>query len=139
MEIATPKMENIISFINKFSNSSYQSLLEKCADLKSNVSGILNSYAFRFPLNMVRNKSQRLDNNIYKMIRGFDNYIKIKQGKVNLLAKTIETHNIQKTLKKGFVLVRQDSKFVTRSSGFNKDKPAILKFYDNELTVLKKK
>jgi len=139
MEIATPKMENIISFINKFSNSSYQSLLEKCADLKSNVSGILNSYAFRFPLNMVRNKSQRLDNNIYKMIRGFDNYIKIKQGKVNLLAKTIETHNIQKTLKKGFVLVRQDSKFVTRSSGFKMDKPAILKFYDNELTVLKKK
>jgi exonuclease VII large subunit len=73
------------------------------------------------------------------MIRGFDNCINLKKGKVNLLTKSIETHDIQRTLKKGFVLVKQDSKFVTRSSGFNQDKSAILKFYDNELTVLKKK
>jgi len=107
--------------------------------MKRNFIRILNSYGFRIPLEQVRRKVKYLDNLSYKMIREFDNNIKLRIGKVNLLAKTIENHDIQKTLKKGFVLVKQDSKFVTRSTNFNPDNPAVLKFYDDELTVFKKK
>jgi len=139
MEIATPEKEELISYIENFYETSSGSVSDKCLELKRNFIRILTSYGFRLPLDLVRRKSQYLDNLSYKMIREFDNNIKLRIGKVNLLTKMIENHDIQKTLKKGFVLVKQDSKFVTRSTVFNSDNPAILKFYDDELTVVKKK
>ncbi len=139
MEMATPKMENLISYIENFCLTASGSVTEKCSGLKKNFLKILNSYSFRLPGDIVKRKSLYLDNLTYKLVKEFDNTIKLKTGKVNLLAKMIENHNLQKTLKKGFILVKQDSKFVTRSSGFNPDNPAVLKFYDDEITVFKKK
>lgn len=135
MEIATPKMEDLISFIENFYKRASDSISEKRIELKRNFLRTLNSYGFRLPLDMVKRKSKNLNNLSYKLMREFDNNIKLRIGKVNLLSKMIENHDIQKTLKKGFILVKQDSKFVTRSTNFNPDTPAILKFYDDELTV----
>ena len=139
MEIATPNIEDLVSYLQNFYQSASGSVSNKFIEMKRNFIRILNSYGFRVPLEQVRRKAKYLDNLSYKMIREFDNNIKLRIGKVNLLAKTIENHDIQKTLKKGFVLVKQDSKFVTRSTNFNPDNPAVLKFYDDELTVFKKK
>ena len=139
MEIATPKKEDLISYLENFYESASNSVSDKCVELKRNLIRILSSYGFRLPLDMVRRKSQYLDNLSHKLIRGFDNNIKLRISKVNLLNRIIENNDIQKTLKKGFVLVKQDSKFVTRSTNFNSDNPAVLKFYDDELTVFKKK
>ncbi|MDO8548950.1 MAG: exodeoxyribonuclease VII large subunit [Ignavibacteria bacterium] len=139
MEIATPKIEDLVSYLQNFYQSTSGSVSNKFIEMKRNFIRILNSYGFRVPLEQVRRKAKYLDNLSYKMIREFDNNIKLRTGKVYLLAKTIENHDIQKTLKKGFVLVKQDSKFVTRSTNFNPDNPAVLKFYDDELTVFKKK
>jgi exonuclease VII large subunit len=52
-----------------------------------------------------------------------------------LLDKSLESHDLQRTLKKGFVLVSQDSKFIGRSENLKKEIPASLKFYDGEVTV----
>jgi exodeoxyribonuclease VII large subunit len=139
MEIATPDQEEIISYIYNFNMKSLRSILERSVDIKEKLFRILSSYGFRLPMQIVKRKSQYLNNLTSRVIRDFDNNIKIKKGKINLLTRTIENHDLQKTLKKGFALVKQDSKFVTRSSGLNPDNSFDLKFYDNELTVLKKK
>ncbi|MGE5848435.1 MAG: hypothetical protein ACM34O_17050, partial [Ignavibacteria bacterium] len=52
-----------------------------------------------------------------------------------LLSKSIEAHDIMRPLKKGFVLVKQDSKFVTRSVYFNHKKSALLQFYDDVVSI----
>ncbi len=135
MEIATPNREDLISYIENFYERASESVSDKSGELKRNFLRVLNSYGFRLPLDMVKRKSKYLNSLSYKLIRDFDNNIKSRFSKVNLMTKTIENHDIQKTLKKGFVLVKQDSKFVKRSTGFNPDNPAILKFYDDELTV----
>jgi exodeoxyribonuclease VII large subunit len=138
MEIAIPKKEDIVSFINNFCENSLRCVSDKRIEIKRDIIRILNSYSFRLPLDKVRRKSQQFDNNMYRFTKEFDNYMKLKLNRVNFLTKSIETHDIQKTLKKGFVLVKQDSKFVTRSDGFKPEYPAVLKFYDNELTVFSK-
>jgi exonuclease VII large subunit len=61
--------------------------------------------------------------------------ILIKNNRISLLVKSLESHDIQRTLKKGFVLVKQDSKFISRSENLNKNIQALLKFYDGEVTV----
>jgi exonuclease VII large subunit len=59
----------------------------------------------------------------------------IYDKKISLLAKSLETYDIHRVLKRGFVLVKQNSKFVTRASNFNKEKKTQLKFYDGEITT----
>src|SRR5690554_2032711 len=139
MEIVTPKLTELIRFVENFNIISTRNISDKCFELKRNLVRLLNSYAFRIPGDLVRRKSQELDSLTSKIIRDFDNKIKLKMSRVSLLSKTVENHDIMKTLKKGFVLVKQDSKFVTRSSSFNSGTPAVLKFYDEELTVIQKK
>ena len=55
-----------------------------------------------------------------------------------MLLKTIESHDIKKTLKKGFVLVKQDSKFITRAKNFDDKQDALLDFYDGKIHLKSK-
>jgi len=59
----------------------------------------------------------------------------IYDKKISLLAKSLDAYDVQGALKRGFVLVKQNSKFVTRAVDFNKEKNARLKFYDGEVTT----
>jgi exonuclease VII large subunit len=59
----------------------------------------------------------------------------IYDNKISLLSKTLESYDVQRVLKRGFVLVKQNSKFVTRAFNFNKDKKTQLNFYDGEITI----
>jgi exonuclease VII large subunit len=59
----------------------------------------------------------------------------IYDKKVSLLSKSLEVYDVDRSLERGFVLVKQNSKFVTRASDFNKEKKTQLKFYDGEITT----
>lgn len=138
MELATPKMEDITGMINYLVSSSSQKISEKFLSLKREVIRNINSYGLRRFNETIRSKGQGLDGLIYKLINNFDHNIKLKTNRVKLADKTLESHNVERALKRGFVLVSQDSKFVTRSAKFNPENPAVLKFYDDELTVIRK-
>lgn len=137
MEIVTPSKEDFHIFINDFINNSYKSVNDTVAKLHSNVYKYLNSYGFRMPLDLVRRKSQQLDNLIYKLLKNIDQKIFAYKGKLSILTKSVEVHDIYRSLKKGFVLVKQDSKYVTRKKFFNEEKNTILKFYDDEIMLKK--
>ena len=137
MEVATPSKEDFIVFINKFIDDAY-----KCSDdiiekHKNEIYNNLGSYGFKMPMDLIRRKSQQIDNLIYKLLRNIEQKALIKKGKLSILTKTIEAYDINRQLKKGFVLVKQDSKFITRKSLFNKGKDTLLKFYDDEILLKK--
>ena len=121
MELLTPDKNDFISFIFK--------------SKKGKVHNALNSYGFRTPAGILRRRAQEVDNILYKIVQCTDKNILIKNNRVSLLVKSLESHDLQRTLKKGFVLVKQESKFITRSENLNQEIPASLKFYDGEVTV----
>ena len=135
MELATPDQKDVFAFINEFSYNSYLDVMQLCNKSKNKVSNLMESYGFRMPLDLVRRKSQQVDNLTYRLLQNIDRNLLIKNNILSLLARTIESHDINKSLKKGFVLVKQDSKFVSRANNFDKDKKAVLKFYDGELSI----
>ncbi|MGD1006770.1 MAG: exodeoxyribonuclease VII large subunit [Ignavibacteriaceae bacterium] len=135
MEIATPNKEDLFSLINDFSFGSSQNLSRIMTESKSKVSNFINSYGFRIPMDIVRRKSQETDNLTYRLVQNIDRKLLLTGNKLSLLSQQIEAHNIQKSLKKGFVLVKQNSKFVTRSVNFDKNKESVLKFYDSDVIV----
>ena len=138
MEIATPDKNDFFVFIDEFSYNSSEKLESLCQENKLKINRILNSYGFRFPADLVKKHAQLTDNFIYKILNGIDKKFAEIQNKVLLLSKIIDSNSVQNTLKKGFVLVNQDSHFVKRAANLNEVKPATLKFFDGEIEIVKR-
>ena len=138
MEIATPDKNDFFAFIDEFSYNSSEKLESLCKENELKINRILNSYGFRFPADLVKKHAQLTDNLIYKILNGIDRRFAEVQNKVLLLSKVIESNSVQSTLKKGFVLVNQDSHFIKRAASMNEMKPAKLKFFDGEIEIVKR-
>ncbi len=135
MEIATRDKEEIFAFINEFSYNSARNIDEFVTYNRSIIQNYLDSYGFRMPLDLLRRKSQQIDGTIYKLTGNFDKIVLKLKNKVLFLTKSLDSHDIKKMLKKGFVLVKQDSKFITRAENFLAARETILKFYDDEIIL----
>jgi len=138
MEIATPNKDDFFAFIGEFSYNSSQKLEELCSENSRRISQILNSYGFRYPIDLVRKKSQLTDNFVFKIMNGIDKKFVYYNNVILLNSKIIQSYSIQKTLKKGYVLVNQDSHFVKRAVSLKSNKPATLKFFDGDVEIMKR-
>lgn len=138
MEIATPNKDDFFAFIDEFSYNSSQKLEGLCIENRRRIKQILTSYGFRYPTDLVRKHSQITDNLIYKILSGIDKKFSFYNNMITLRSKIIESHSIKNTLKKGFALVKQDSHYVKRLTGFEHRKSALLKFYDGDVEIIKR-
>jgi exodeoxyribonuclease VII large subunit len=135
MELVTPDVKDIALFLKETEKNYFEIIEDKILVLKENIYSIFNSYSFQVPMNLVRQKYQENDHLLYKLFQVLDKKILAQKNKLALLKNTIAAFDIQKTLKKGFVLVSQDSKFITRYAEFKKDKKSILKFFDGQVEI----
>ena len=133
MELATPDSEEIENFLNQFLLKSSRFIEELINEKFETVLSAIRSYGFRLPAEMVNRKSQQIDTSINNILQNIKRVSLTYNNKISLLTKSLESYDIQRVLKKGFVLVKQNSKFVARASGFNKEDKALLKFYDGEI------
>jgi exodeoxyribonuclease VII large subunit len=135
MELLTPDKNDLISMISDIEKNNINLLDKLLRSKKEKVANALNSYGFRTPAGILRRRAQEVDNLLYKIMQCADRNILSKNNKFSLLLKSLESHDVQRILKKGFVLVTQDSKLIVRSVNISKEIPASLKFYDGEVTV----
>jgi exodeoxyribonuclease VII large subunit len=135
MEIATPDIIDIENFINEFLVESSSNIEDIIETKMQDVSSFSRSYGFRLPMDMLNRKSQKVDQCISSMTQNTEKVFMSYDKKISILNKSLEGFDIQRVLKRGFVLVRQNSKFVTRASDFNKELEARLKFFDGEVTT----
>jgi exodeoxyribonuclease VII large subunit len=139
MELATPDQEEIFGFINDFSYNASAKIAELVDEKKQSVLQILNSYGFRYPADNIRNINQKLDGLIYRLTQSLDRKFLAGKNRLVLLGKTVESHSIEKSLKKGFVLIKQNDNFITRQINFSEKLPATVRFFDGEIIVNKSK
>ncbi len=135
MELATPDQNEIFAFINDFSYNSTLKINELCRKGRKRLGSVLGTYGFRVPLDIVRNKSQFVDNLLYKVLQSTDHRILLHSNKVSLLTKIIESNNVQRTLERGFALVRQDTKYIKRSAEFISNEETELIFADGSIKI----
>jgi exodeoxyribonuclease VII large subunit len=132
MELATPNIDEFFAFISEFSYNTTQNLVDLCTGSYKKISDLLNSYGFRMPLDLVRRNSQQVDSLTFKLLQNIGNKMLVYNSKLSLLTQRVEAHDINRSLKKGFVLVKQDSRYITRANKLKK-KTASLIFYDNKI------
>ena len=133
MELATPDTEEIEDYIKEFLSKSIKIIDEQIEEKNEDILSLIKSYGFRLPLEIVNSKSQQVDNSISRILKNIERFFLVYDKRISLLAKSLETYDIQRSLKRGFVLVKQNSKFVTRAAKFNNEKKASLKFFDGEV------
>ncbi|MEN8192505.1 MAG: exodeoxyribonuclease VII large subunit [Bacteroidota bacterium] len=135
MELATPDQAEIFGFISDFSYTSTNNIFSVIDYHKEDIESILTSYGFRAYDSVIRNKSQMLDNLIYRMQNGTDQLIDKFKNDLEKNMNLLESHNVEKILKKGFALVKQDESFILRAKDFDAKKKTKLKFFDNEIKI----
>lgn len=138
MEIATPSQEDIFGYIKEFSLKTtkiYRYIIES---KKQRVLNCLNTYGFRVPQDLIRTRAQQVDNAFYKIQQKLDGKMLQMNNRLSLLNKSLESNDLNRILKKGFAVVRQDSKVVVRAAGFNDQLAAVIRFHDGEIEVSKK-
>jgi len=135
MEIATPDIIDIENFIEEFISNSSTNIEEIIESRIQDVNSFSRSYGYRLPMDMLNRKTQQVDMCISRIMQSMEKFSMIYDKKISLLAKSLDAYDVQGALKRGFVLVKQNSKFVTRAVNFNKDNKARLKFYDGEVTT----
>lgn len=133
MELATPDIADIKNFLVDTNVLIFDLIETKIMDYEDRVNTILTSYTFKYPFEKIRIKSQLVDQILINLQNAIEKLLLTTRHKVLLLKNTIEMNDIKKTLKKGFVLIKQNSNFVTRKKYFNPAEPAIIKFYDGEV------
>jgi len=132
MEIATPSKDELFAFINEFSYYFTQKISNIISDFKEEIAQITSSYGFRLPQDVIKNKAQLLDNILYRFQNTIDNKITFQKNRLDFVRAKIESFNIENTLRRGFVLVRQDGKLIPRLNDFKQNIPVDIKFYDGE-------
>jgi exodeoxyribonuclease VII large subunit len=135
MELATPNIDEIFAFINDFNYYNTQNLVRRISEPKSQTLSLINSYGFRTTSDLIRRRTQDIDFNLSNLVQKIDGKFLQKKNKFLFLQKSIELNDVDKALKRGFVLVKQKSKFVTRAAQFNKRDSADLQFADGFVIV----
>lgn len=135
MELATPDQKELTNLIVENYYAINESVKNLLFDYRSSIENILNSYSFRYPLENARKFSQRIDLANIKLNNLIEKKILSSNAKISLLSKTLEGFDVQKSLKKGFALIRQNSKFVTRKNNFNQTEPLTIQFFDGEINI----
>ncbi|MCH7722376.1 MAG: exodeoxyribonuclease VII large subunit [Bacteroidetes bacterium] len=135
MELATPNMNEIFAFISEFAYNTTRLMKNMINDLSGKVHSIVNSYAFGYPKDLVRRQQQQIDFLISRILNDAEIKILTYKSKISVFSKVLETYNIKKTLERGFVLVKQNSKYVISASEFESKKSAQLIFSDGNIKV----
>ena len=135
MELATPNVEDIEHFITDTFFEIYSLIENKIDDKKSIIKKSISSYTFRYPFERIRKNSQAVDQLSLLLGKEIDKILLAIRNKISILTKSLEANDVDKTLKKGFTLIKQNSKFVTRKKIYNLNNPAVIKFYDGEIEI----
>jgi len=135
MELATPDKQELKNAIEFLDQKMEESLIEKIQEYRQRIDDVIDSYMFRYPLEKVRNFYQKIDNLFYKISQQIDRKILLSEREIQKYFSIISSYDIEKTLKKGFTLIKQDDKFVTRKQMYLSSKPVTIKFYDGEINL----
>lgn len=135
MELATPNKDELFAFIDEFSDYFPEKMLEIVSNYHNEIDKAISSYGFRVPQDIVKNKIQLLDNLIYRFQNNFDIKLSDQKKGLELLESKVDSFNVDNVLKRGFSIIKQNDRYITRKKNLEKDKSLDIKFYDGEVRI----
>jgi len=135
IELSTPNKDDLLFLLEEYQDDFEEIILQKISDGSKEVKNILTSYAFRNMENRINNGFQKVDNLYTSFSRSIQLLINNKMQRISLFEKSVENYDIEKTLKKGFTLIKQNGKFVNRAQKFSNTETFQIKFFDDQIEI----
>jgi len=134
-ELVTPTLEQLIELLHEYDDSLFKLILEFINNRRDRLINELRSYAFVLPESLLNNNQQKFDFALYRFNQSIDKFLNDKKQMLSKYSNTINLSDPKLTLSKGFAIVRQNQKVISRKKMFSESLPTEIEFYDGKVTI----
>lgn len=134
-ELVTPKLEQLIELLKEYDEALYKLIKEFLKKRREDLINQLRSYSFVLPESLLNNNQQKFDFALFRFNQSIQNFLNDKKQILNKLANTINMSNPKLTLSKGFAIVRQNEKVISRKSFFLENTSTEIEFFDGKVKI----
>lgn len=135
MELITPDQSDIRSALNEFSVGLTDRMEDFIRQQRDVADSFLKSAGARVPADLIRFSTQRLDYALYKLNQSMENNRNSLKLKLEQLTAAISHGDINRTLRRGFAIVRQDGRIVTSGAKLNAAEEFEINFHDKTIGI----
>ncbi|NPV10553.1 MAG: exodeoxyribonuclease VII large subunit [Ignavibacteria bacterium] len=134
-ELVTPRLEQLVELLNEYDEALYKLIKDFLRRKKENLYGQLRSYSFVLPESLLNNNQQKFDFTFFRFNQSIQNFLNDKKQLLRKLENTINLSDPKLTLSKGFAIVRQNDKIISRKSLFAQNYSTEIEFYDGKVKI----
>lgn len=134
-ELVTPRLEQLVELLNEYDEALYKLIKDFLRRKKENLYGQLRSYSFVLPESLLNNNQQKFDFTFFRFNQSIQNFLNDKKQILKKLENTINLSDPKLTLSKGFAIVRQNDKIISRKSLFVQNYSTEIEFYDGKVKI----
>jgi exodeoxyribonuclease VII large subunit len=132
-EIAVRSKAELVENIANYYYTAKKSVETRLGQYRERIRGILRSYAFNLPADLIRQRSQRLDELQLSLSRVAGHRAESARFAIESLRKRLESVNPDRTLERGFAIVYRGVTTVGSASGVNPGDHLQIRFRDGRV------
>lgn len=134
-ELVTPRLEQLIEMVDEYDISLNNLILEFINSKKENLLNQLRSYSFVLPESLLKNNQQKFDFAFYRFNQSMQTFLNDRIQFLKKLTQTINMSDPKLTLSKGFAIVRQNDKIISRKNMFSNLSSTEIEFFDGKIQL----
>ncbi|MCK6605540.1 MAG: exodeoxyribonuclease VII large subunit [Ignavibacteriaceae bacterium] len=135
MELITPDQSDIRAALNEFSAGLTGTMEDYIKQQRDVADSFLKSAGARVPADLIRFSTQRLDYALYKLNQSMENNRNSLRSKLEQLTAAISHGDINRTLRRGFAIVRQEGRIVKSGAALNAAEEFEINFHDKTIGI----
>jgi exodeoxyribonuclease VII large subunit len=132
-ELVVKDRNELVELLRNFCYTMNNSMINSIKSYKGTVSNLTQSYSFNKPHDMLRQRSQQVDELQNRLNRNMLHAFSMLKQHTEFLSTRILSTNPKSILKRGYAIIRQDQKIVSSIRKIKTSKPSTIEFYDGTI------
>ena len=129
-ELAVKDKGELIELVRNFCYTMQSSMMNSIDSYKQTIENLIHSYSFNKPQDLLRQRSQQVDEFSRRLDQGVRHYFTLVSQKTDSLELRMKSLNPKLVLKRGYTITRQNGNVVSRMSEAAVGKRAEIEFVD---------
>jgi exodeoxyribonuclease VII large subunit len=134
-ELVVKDRSELIEVLRNMWYTMHRNVEETVASLRESVGGLMTSYAFNRPRDLLRESSQRMDELERSLVVASSHVFLLAQQHQRALGQRLEALSPNAVLGRGYTIVRKEGVVVTSSNDLQDNDVATIQFHDGNVTT----
>ncbi len=135
-ELVVPNRAEMVEVVRNYCYTIQKSAIDHLSTEREKIVGILRSYAFNRPVDLLRQHSQRLDELRRTLFRIVENRLLISREQWSSLDRRVHSVDPALILRRGYVIVRKAGRIVGSSGSLQEEDSVNLDFHDGSVPAV---